>query len=159
MKPHHVTDKGCRYMLSVLEAPILCWRKRCQQRCGSCRRFLSAGFCRIGVRVGLRVVVEEFTDSEGTMFESMFPLMRSCALRAPLGAAVVPEGATASTCGPNLLLRLWANASLVWLRGRQRQAHQRGCCRGCGLWRHAAKCWRGGQPCSGPVDHCTVGQP
>ena len=41
------------------------------------------------------MVVEEFTDSEGTVFESMFPLMHSCALRAPLGAAVVPEGATA----------------------------------------------------------------
>ena len=59
-------------MLSVLEAPTLCWRKRCQQRCGLCRRFLSAGFCRIGVRVGLRVVVVEFTDSEGTVLESMF---------------------------------------------------------------------------------------
>ena len=71
-----------------------------------------------------------------------------------LSEAVVPEGATASTCGANLLLRLSAHASHVWLRGRQRQAHQRGC-RGLGPWRSAAMCRRG----LAPAWSAAVGQP
>ena len=54
------------------------------------------------------------------VFESMFPLVRACARRAPLTAAVVPEGATVSTYGTNMWPRLWVHGSPVRLRGRQR---------------------------------------
>ena len=95
-------------MQSVVEAPTLCARDAggsAARRGAVCVRLSMISLSWIlsiwrpsqlvGPRSGWRDVVEEFTESEGKVFKSMFPLVRACARRAPLRAAVVAEGATA----------------------------------------------------------------
>ena len=89
-------------MLSVLEAPTLCWWPVPPAEVRfvweiSLSWILSMASVFAGGPMAAACGAEDF---RGSVFESMFPLVRACARRAPLTAAVVPEGAlTGPTCG------------------------------------------------------------